>query len=96
MLFRMNREKMVGENFRDGSMEVAFELWIEQNIDNTITLILSRLQRRFPPLSGEAVSEWQDDSRMVVSAEVFLNLGGTADMLVRPKRLLGAIFLSVL
>lgn len=30
MLFRMNREKMVGENFREGSMEVAFELWIEQ------------------------------------------------------------------
>ena len=46
----MNREKVVGENFRDGSMEVAFELWIEQ-------LILSRLQRRFPPLSGEAISE---------------------------------------
>ena len=32
MLFRMNREKMVGENFREGSMEVAFELWIEQMI----------------------------------------------------------------
>ncbi len=30
MRFRMNREKMVGENLRDGSMEVAFELWIEQ------------------------------------------------------------------
>ena len=30
MLFRMDREKMVGENFREGSMEVAFELWIEQ------------------------------------------------------------------
>ncbi|MCP6756017.1 hypothetical protein NL533_30810, partial [Klebsiella pneumoniae] len=30
MLFRMNREKMVGENLRDGNMEVAFELWIEQ------------------------------------------------------------------
>jgi len=26
----MNREKMAGENLRDGSMEVAFELWIEQ------------------------------------------------------------------
>ena len=26
ILFRMNREKVVGENFRDGSMEVAFEL----------------------------------------------------------------------
>lgn len=34
--------------------------------------------------------------QFLVSAEVFLNLGGTADMLVRPKRLLGAIFLSVL
>lgn len=30
MLFRMNREKMAGENLRDGSMEVAFELWTEQ------------------------------------------------------------------
>lgn len=50
ILFRMNREKMVGENFREGSMEVAFELWIEQ-------LMLSRLQRRFPPLSREAISE---------------------------------------
>ena len=50
MLFRMDREKMVGENFREGSMEVAFELWIEQRD-------LSRLQRRFPPLSGEAISE---------------------------------------
>ena len=50
MRIRMNREKMVGENFRDGSMEVAFELWIEQ-------IILSRLQRRFPPLSWEAISE---------------------------------------
>lgn len=32
MLFRKSREKMVGENLRDGSMEVAFELWIEQII----------------------------------------------------------------
>ncbi len=38
----MNREKVAGENFREGCMEVAFELWIEQ---------------RFEPLSGEAVSE---------------------------------------
>jgi len=30
MRFRMNREKMAGENLRDGSMEVAFELWIER------------------------------------------------------------------
>lgn len=47
----MNREKVVGENFRDGSMEVAFELWTEQ-------IIPSRLQRRFPPLSREAISEF--------------------------------------
>lgn len=26
ILFRNSREKVVGENFRDGSMEVAFEL----------------------------------------------------------------------
>ena len=50
MLFRMSREKMVGENFREGSMEVAFELWLEQRN-------LSRRQRRFPPLLGEAISE---------------------------------------
>ena len=56
----MNREKVAGENFRDGSMEVAFELWIEQmNLMEMIPMerIPSRLQRRFPPLSGEAVSE---------------------------------------
>jgi len=52
ILFRMNREEVVGENFREGSMEVAFELWIEQRF-------LSRLQRRFPPLSREAISELQ-------------------------------------
>jgi len=51
----MNREKVAGENFRDGSMEVAFELWIEQM--NFILMILSRLQRRFPPLLREAISE---------------------------------------
>ncbi len=50
MRIRMNREKMAGENFREGRMEVAFELWIEQ-------ITLSRLQRKFPPLSGEAISE---------------------------------------
>ena len=81
---------MVGENFREGCMEVAFELWTEQR------RILSRLQRRFPPLSGEAISECVHDSRIVVSAELFLNLGGTTDMSVRPKRLLRAFFLSVL
>ena len=76
---------MVGENFREGCMEVAFELWTEQRI-------LSRLQRRFPPLSGEAISECVHDSRIVVSAEVFLKLGGTTDMSVRPKHLLRATF----
>lgn len=30
----MNREKMAGENFREGRMEVAFELWIEQRTDS--------------------------------------------------------------
>ena len=76
---------MAGENFREGCMEVAFELWTEQRI-------LSRLQRRFPPLSGEAISECVHDSRIVVSADVFLKLGGTTDMSVRPKRLLRAAF----
>jgi hypothetical protein len=32
MRFRIYREKMAGGNFREGSMEVAFELWIEQMI----------------------------------------------------------------
>ena len=54
ILFRANREKVVGEKFCEGSMEVAFELWIEQ-------MILSRLQRRFPPLSREAISDLQED-----------------------------------
>ncbi len=30
----MDREKVAGENFRDGSVEVAFELWIEQRTQN--------------------------------------------------------------
>lgn len=73
----MNREKVAGENFRDGSMEVAFELWIEQmNLMEMISMerIPSRLQRRFPPLSGEAISERRRDSfcsRIVQSAEFF-------------------------
>ena len=58
ILFRMNREKVVGENFREGSMEVAFELWTE-------THKLSRLQRRFPPLSREAISESQVYDRRI-------------------------------
>ena len=33
MFFRMNREKMAGENLREGNMEVAFELWIERKSD---------------------------------------------------------------
>ena len=48
--FRMNREKVVGENFREGRMEVTFELWAEQDMP-------SRFQRRSPPLSGGAISE---------------------------------------
>ena len=55
----------------------------------------SRLQRRFPPLSREAVSELKIDSRIVLSAEVFLNLGGTTDMYVRPGRLAQAFFVCV-
>ena len=53
--FRMDREKVAGENFREGRMEVTFELWAEKDM-------LSRFQRRFPPLSGEAISEdpWLD------------------------------------
>ena len=46
---------MAGENFREGRMEVTFELWAEQDT-------LSRFQRRFPPLSGEAISEDYRDS----------------------------------
>lgn len=53
----MGREKVAGENFRDGGMEVAFELWTEQSSSP------SRLQRRFPPLSGEAISESMMEKR---------------------------------
>ena len=73
MRIRMNREKMAGENFREGRMEVAFELWIEQ-------ITLSRLQRKFPPLSGKRYRNYTGNSRIVLSAEVFLNSGGTTDM----------------
>ena len=81
----MNREKVAGENFREGSMEVAFELWIEQ-------IIPSRLQRRFPPLSGEAISELKFSFPYCIERRIFLKLGGTTDMSVRPKHLLGATF----
>ena len=88
----MDREKLVGEKFREGRMEVAFELWIEQ----VYFYSFSRLQRRFPPLPREAISELKINSRIVLSAEVFLNLGGTTDMYVRPGRLAQGVFLSVL
>ena len=73
MRIRMNREKMAGENFREGRMEVAFELWIEQ-------ITLSRLQRKVPPLSGKRYRNYTGKSRIVLSAEIFLNSGGTTDM----------------
>ena len=79
---------MAGENFREGRMEVTFELWTEQDI-------LSRFQRRFPPLSGKAISEdhcIDGFSRIVMSAEVFLNLGGTTDMLFALSVGLGRFF----
>ncbi len=63
----MDREKVAGENFREGRVEVTFELWAEQDM-------LSRFQRRFPPLSGEAISEESLAdvfSRIVMSAEYF-------------------------
>ena len=80
---------MVGENFREGSMEVAFELWTER-------MIPSRIQRSSHRYQGKRYRNYIDDSRIVWSAELFLNLGGTTDMSVRPKRLLRANFLSVL
>lgn len=30
LLIQMHREKMAGENLRNGSREVAFELWIQR------------------------------------------------------------------
>ena len=84
----MDREKVAGENFREGRMEVTFELWAEQDT-------LSRFQRRFPPLSGEAISEGHRAngfSRIVMSAEIFLNLGGTTDMLFALSVGLGRFF----
>ena len=30
MFFRMNREKMAGENLREGGVEVAFEPWTQR------------------------------------------------------------------
>lgn len=83
---------MVGENLRDGDMEVAFELWIER-------ISISVDSNGIPPLSREAISE--HSSRIVnerkeiiafLSIERFfrtrmnsLNLGGTTDTSVRPK-----------
>ena len=65
MRHRMDREKVAGENFREGRMEVTFELWAERNM-------LSRFQRRshryqgkryrksaaVVPLSGTETGSW--------------------------------------
>ena len=88
----MDREKLVGEKFREGRMEVAFELWIEQ----VQFLRLQQTPTEIPTVIREAISELKIDSRIVLSAEVFLNLGGTTDMYVRPGRLAQGVFLSVL
>ena len=32
MQFRIHREKAAGESFREGSIEVTLELWIERSI----------------------------------------------------------------
>ena len=103
--FRMNREKVVGENFREGRMEVTFELWAEQDT-------LSRFQRRFPPLSREAISEEQRNSIPfpavnspgdgIMYFPVLYECRSISEFrwyhghVVRPKRWLRAIFLSVL
>ena len=34
----MQREKMVGENLRDGVVEVAFEQWTEQNSETAMRI----------------------------------------------------------
>lgn len=46
MRHRMDREKVAGENFREGRMEVTFELWAERNM-------LSRFQRRSHRYQGK-------------------------------------------
>ena len=72
MFFRMNREKMAGENLREGNMEVAFELWIERDRAGSDTpgRIPSRLQRRFHRYQGKRYRKTERFSRIVQSAEV--------------------------
>ena len=66
MFFRMDREEMAGENLREGNMEVAFELWIEQ----VYFYSFSRLQRRFHRYQGKRYRKTERFSRIVQSAEV--------------------------
>jgi hypothetical protein len=46
LLIRMHREKMVGGNLRNGSREVAFELWI-QRIRLIIPVVSNGIFRRY-------------------------------------------------
>ena len=78
------------KNFVKDAWKYCPRLWIEQVYD-----FIALMSSRFPPLSREAVSELKIDSRIVLSAEVFLNLGGTTDMYVRPGRLAQGVFVCV-
>lgn len=84
----MDREKLVGEKFREGRMEVAFELWIEQ----VQFLQLQQTPTEIPTVIKGSNIGIKKNSRIVLSAEVFLNLGGTTDMYVRPGRLAQGVF----
>ncbi len=53
---------MVGENLRDGDMEVAFELWIER-----MNILVD--SNGIPPLSREAISELMMSSRIVLECK---------------------------
>lgn len=88
----MNREKVAGENFRDGSMEVAFEPWVEIKELCSSYVDSNGDSHRYQGKRYRNESELDSFcSRIVQSAELILKLGGTADMF-RPKRLLRAIF----
>lgn len=73
----MQREKMAGENLRDGLMEVAFEQWTER-----IVLNLSRLQRN-PGVKGERYRKGSSSFPVLneCKEQSSLKLGGNTDVI---------------
>ena len=77
MFFRMNREKMAGENLREGNMEVAFELWIERDRAGSDTP--GRIPSRLTVIRESDIGSRNGFPVLYKVQKSLLNLGGTTD-----------------